>query len=440
MSLSLRLFRLFWALLWTAGLPLALIYLWRRGRKDPAYTAALAERFGHYTRPMPGAVWVHAVSLGELRSAVPLIRALFAQGERVVTTHFTPAGRAEAERVFAADIAAGRMQAVWVPFDVGWAFAGFFRTFRPRYGLVMEIEIWPGMVFAARGAGVPLLMCNAQYPADSLARDARGLRLRQQVMAGFAGALVKSDLQARRFAGAGVQNIAVTGELRFDQPVPQGQVQAGAAARHWIGAAHRRVICIASAIEGEDPIFLHAIAALRQDHAARGAAMPLFVYVPRRPERFDEVAATLAATGLTVLRRSSLPGAFAPEGWPAPGECPDVFLGDSLGEMYAYLSMADTAVIGGGFNPKGSHNISEALVLGLPVLTGPHVQTIEFPFFEAEAAGVALRCAGGEELARHLIAGWRPDAAAIEGFVASQRDATARTLAAIPALLAAVRP
>src|SRR5690606_13282997 len=154
----------------------------------------------------PGAAWIHAVSLGELRSAVPLIRALLARGERVVVTHFTPAGRGETERVFAPEIAAGRVQAVWVPLETQWAYRGFFRAFRPATGLVMERGLWPRMVFAARAAGVPLFMCNAQYPRRSMARDARGLQLRRQVMRGFAGALVKSQLQADRFAVAGVRN------------------------------------------------------------------------------------------------------------------------------------------------------------------------------------------------------------------------------------------
>ncbi|RYH98048.1 MAG: 3-deoxy-D-manno-octulosonic acid transferase, partial [Acetobacteraceae bacterium] len=135
-----------WSLLWHLGLPVVLVYLWRRGRKDPLYARHLGERSGRYRQRLPGAVWVHAVSLGELRSAVPLIRALLDRGDRVVTTHFTPAGRRESERVFAADIAAGRMAAVWVPFETSWAYAGFFRAFRPRAGLVMEIEIWPRMI------------------------------------------------------------------------------------------------------------------------------------------------------------------------------------------------------------------------------------------------------------------------------------------------------
>ncbi len=332
MRWSLRLFLWFWSFVWTAGLPVILLYLWRRGRRDTLYSAHLAERFGHHAVPFHGAVWIHAVSLGELRSAVPLIRAILARGDRIVTTHFTPAGRREAQRIFAGDISAGRMRTVWVPFETALAYRGFFNAFRPVCGLVMEIEVWPRMVFAARRARVPLFMCNAQYPAKSMARDARGLGLRHQVMRGFAGALVKSQLQADRFAAIGMSNIRVTGELRFDQPIPPEMIAAGSATRAWIGAARRRVIVIASTIEGEDPIYLHAIAALRAHHQALGLPAPLFVYVPRRPERFDEVARTVMAAGLSLRHRSALlSDDLAPVGLGVAGALPDVLLGDSLG-------------------------------------------------------------------------------------------------------------
>ena len=428
MTITLRLFLLAWSALWTLGLPIILFYLWRRARKDPAYLGHLSERFGRYPKPMPGGVWIHAVSLGELRSAVPLIRTLLARGENIVITHFTPAGRSESERVFAEEIRQGRLQAVWVPFETEWAYRGFFRAYQPVLGLVMEIEIWPRMVFSAKKHSVPLFMCNAQYPRNSLVRDSRGLRLRQQVMQGFTGALVKSEVQAKRFADSGVKNISVTGELRFDQPVPTAQVQSGIAARTWLGATDRRVVCIASAIEGEDAIFLEAIQRLITHTEQTGDATPLFVYVPRRPERFDEVAEILAQSGLSLLRRSELWASLDPSEWGQAPDCPDILLGDSLGEMYAYLAMADDVVVGGGFSPKGSHNISEALMLGKPVLTGPYVQLIEYPFYEAEAAGVARSVQDGEALGAALINSEYADRDHILKFVASHSNATSRTI------------
>jgi 3-deoxy-D-manno-octulosonic-acid transferase len=427
-----RLFLLGYALLWAAALPVVLAYLWRRGRRDALYWQHPGERFGFYARSLPGSVWVHAVSLGELRSAVPLIRALLDRGQTVVTTHFTPAGRREALAVFAADIAAGRLCPVWVPLEYDWVYRRFFRAFRPLCGLVMEIEIWPRMIASAHRRGVPLFMCNAQYPLKSLERDRARAPIRAELMTGFAGAFVKSDLQAARFAGVGVQGIAVTGELRFDQPIPGAQLQAGLHARTWLGAAARPVVALASVVEGEDPLFIAAIGAAQAAHAAAGLEPPLFLYIPRAPEHFDAVAGLLAQAGLATLRRSDgFDAAFAPVGTP-PGPL-DVLLGDSLGEMYAYLAMSDRVVVGGGFTPKGSHNISEALSLGKPVMSGPDIHTIEYPAMEALDARVLTRLE--DEAA--LRAALAPDHAAdppparIAAFFAQHSGAVAKTLAAL---------
>jgi 3-deoxy-D-manno-octulosonic-acid transferase len=437
--MRLWLFLRLWSLLWHLGLPAVLVYLWRRGRKDRLYSQHLAERFGRYRERMSGTVWIHAVSLGEMRSAVPLVRALLDRGDRVVTTHFTPAGRREAERVFAADIATGRMAAVWVPFETAWAYAGFFRAFRPRAGLVMEIEIWPRMIFAAKAAGVPLFMCNAQYPTKSMIRDAK-LKLRHTLMQGFAGAFVKSDLQARRFASVGVKNITVTGELRFDQPIPPHLIAAASALRAPL-AGDRPVITFASVVEGEDDLYLDAIT-----QALRHPSRPFVVYVPRKPERFDAVAAMLAARGLMAVRRSELLDAtLAPKTPPSPprgrragGEGqspdgPDILLGDSLGEMYFYIALADRVVTGGGFTPHGAHNIIEPLALKRPVIVGPEIHTIEYPATEAIAAGVCLWVKSPEALAAALTDWPGPAPEAIEVFFAAHAGAARRTLVALDA-------
>lgn len=421
--MKLWLFLRLWSLAWHLGLPVVLAYLWHRGRKDPMYTQALGERFGRYRQDMPGAVWVHAVSLGEVRSAVPLIRGLLDRGERVVITLFTPAGRREAEKVFAAEIAAGRLAAVWVPFETSWAYAGFFKAFRPRLGLVMEIEIWPRMIFAAKAAGVPLHMCNAQYPSDSMARDVR-LGIRPALMRGFAGAFVKSDLQAERFASVGVQNLRATGELRFDQPIPPAHLAAAAAVRPTLGP--RRVIAFASVTEPEEPLFL---AAAQELLAVR--TPPVILFIPRAPERFDALARAMTEKGILFARRSQrLDRKLAPL-----SQAPmDLLLGDSLGEMYFYLALADRVVVGGGFQPKGSHNIIEPLALKKPVLVGPQIQTIEYPAVEAIDAGVCLQTTA-ERLVQDVQDWPDPTAPKMAAFMAAHSGATARTLAAVEAIL-----
>ena len=421
--MRLRVFLAVWSALWTLGLPIILGYLWWRGRKDALYRQRVGERLGRYDRTLTGSVWVHAVSLGEVRSAVPLIQALIMRGERVVITAFTPAGRREAKRVFAPDISAGQVAVIWVPLETGWAFRRFFRAFSPKLGLVMEIEIWPRMVAASAAAGIPLFMCNAQYPTPSMARDAKGT-LRHTVMRGFAGALVKSDLQAQRFASIGLRNIHVTGELRFDQPIPQRLVGAGHAARHAL-AQGRPVIAFASVVEGEDSIYLDAV-----EHVLSQGPRPFIVYVPRKPERFDEVARLIAKRGIAMVRRSEVLDAnLTVLGEPKA----DLLLGDSLGEMYAYLAMADRVVTGGGFIPAGAHNIIEALALGRPVIVGPNIHTIEYPATEAIAAGVCLRVETGGDLTTALSPeGWQgPTAPAIAAFLADHSGATVKTMAAI---------
>ncbi|WP_461306282.1 3-deoxy-D-manno-octulosonic acid transferase, partial [Albidovulum sp.] len=146
-SRRLRVALLAYRALWWLGLPLVLAYLAWRGRRDRDYAARLRERFGVYP-PFAGAapVWIHAVSLGEMRSATPIVTALLDESIPVLLTHFTPAGRREAARALAGPIAAGRVLPVWVPFELGFAWRRFLRHFAPRCGLVMEIEIWPVMI------------------------------------------------------------------------------------------------------------------------------------------------------------------------------------------------------------------------------------------------------------------------------------------------------
>ncbi len=420
-TFRLRRWMLLYRLIWIVGFPLIMLYLWRRARKDTLYGKHLGERFGSYA-PMQNAVWVHAVSLGELRSAVPLIRELLDRGEKVVTTHFTPAGRREAERVFAADINAGNLRPVWVPFEFRWTFRRFFKAFTPKYGLVMEIEIWPVMIMECRRKGVPLFMCNSQYPSKSYLRDTTKTKARADLMRGFAGALVKSDLQRERFASIGVENIAVTGETRFEQPIPPHLVERGETARKRL-APNRRVITIASAVEGEDETYIAAI------KATRGPDAPLFVYVPRKPERFAEVGEMLRAAGLKVAERSTTFDADLMYSGQAPDI--DVLLGDSLGEMYFYLAMSDQAIVGGGFTPHGAHNVIEPLALKKPVIVGPEIWTIEYPAVEAIAAGVCTHVQTEAELVNAIEAGPKASPDTINAFFAAHTGAVEKTLQAV---------
>ena len=343
--MKLRLFLVVWRLAWFVLMPGMLFYLWNRGRRDPLYRQRLGQRFGRHGKRGQPHIWVHAVSIGELRSAVPLIRAFLDRGEHVVTTHFTPAGLREAEKVFGKEIASGVLSAVYVPFDYGLAFRRFFRAFRPKVGLVMEVEFWPGMIMSARRAGVPLFLCNGQYPVKSYERDRGRVLSPALLVPGFAGVMVKSELQAERFRALGQPHVAITGEMRFEQPIPPNQVKAADEARP-VMAGGRRVITLASVVEWEEDLFVSAI----EDTLKTASNPPQFVLVPRAPERFERVAAKLEAAGVRFARRSK---SFDADLKATENEQIDVLLGDSLGEMYFYLGLGDVAVAGGGFNPRG---------------------------------------------------------------------------------------
>ncbi len=422
--MSLRRFRLLYPLLAHLLLLPALAYLLWRSRRDAGYRAHPAERLGLYRQRMDGPVWLHAVSLGEVRSAVPLVRGLLDRGETVVLTHLTPAGRREASRVLAADIAAGRVASVWLPYETSWAYAAFFRAFRPRAGLVMEVEHWPQMILSARARGVPLFPCNAQYPRRSVLADRRR-PWRRGLIALYAGAFVKSELQAERFRATGLAGVEVTGETRFDQPVPATLRAAGARLRDWF-APGREVIAFASVVEGEDAIYLEAIRRLWSV-----PPRPAVLYIPRRPERFAETAGRLRAAGIAFVRRSEVLGPDLAPKASAPGV--DLMLCDSLGEMYGFLAAATRVVVGGGFTPAGAHNIIEPLAAGRPVVTGPQTWPIEYPFEEARAAGVARAVAAPEDLAAAILS-FTPEPATMARFFAAHSGASGRTLAALDRL------
>ncbi|MEP2533122.1 glycosyltransferase N-terminal domain-containing protein [Shimia sp.] len=430
----LRVFMFFYRLAWLILLPVILLYLHRRSRKDPLYFQHLGERFGRYDRPLPrGALWVHGVSLGETRSALALIHLMLERGEHVVITNVTPAGRREAEKQFGVAIKSGKLAVVWAPLDMPFCYRRFFSACTPRIGLPLEVEIWPDMIATAHKCGVPIYLCNSQYASRPLARDSKGLRMRQRIIANCDGALVKSQLQADRFAAIGLTNITVTGELRFDQPIPEGLLSAAPAARASLCAQDRPFITIASGVEAEEDLYIALIEDVQKTARAKSLPVPYFVYVPRAPERFTPLAEKIQTAGLSVCQRSEIFPSGPVGLTKTPDHMPeaDVFLGDSLGEMYFFLALADQVIVGGGFNERGAHNIIEPLATGKPVLVGPYVWTIEFPFVEAKAAGVAKSYDTPMAMIQALSDEKAASKQAIAAFVASHRGASTRTLEAI---------
>ncbi len=434
-----------YALTWLLGFPLAAVYFLLRGLRDRRYLRHLEERLG-FGSVLEGAIWIHAVSLGEVRSAGPLVRRLAGRGEDVLITCLTPAGRQEADRLFRDSAGRGRVLARYPPLEISGAWRRFLRSCRPSLGLVLEFEIWPVMIMSARRRKIPLYLCNTQITTRNLERSGILQDARLKLVEAFSGAFAKSELHAGRLRERGVQRVHATGELRFDQPVPELMTYAADRIVRLSGLRipGRPVITLTSVVEGEDDGYLEMMRLLRSLPSACSAGRPLFVYVPRAPERFGKVARMLAGAGLSVLRRSEILNAnLALEQRARPGDA-DVLLGDSLGEMPFYIALADLVVAGGGFVAKGAHNVIEPLAQKKPVFVGPHIWTIEYPAREAIAAGILNRVDTADELATgigELLAS--PDRIAKIGeraaaFRDAHSDATSRTIAAIDRIRAAI--
>jgi len=420
--------RLFYCAVWWFAMPLVLLRLWRRGRKEPGYRQHIGERLGFYA-PLPALaprfIWVHAVSVGETRAAEPLVDALLRQypEHSILLTCMTATGRATGAQVFGKHGA--RVVQSFLPYDTGWMCGRFLRHFKPAVCILMETEVWPNLMAQCKRHRVPVMLANARLSERSLRRGQRFARLLQPAAEAIDCVGAQSEADAARLRAFGARHVEVTGSLKFDVQPPADMVERGLAWKRAVG--ERKVLLCASTREGEERLILDALVKI-------GHVDWLTVIVPRHPQRFDEVAALIESQGLSLRRRSVLGEHFTVDGI-------DVVLGDSMGEMFAYYALCDVAFIGGSLLPLGGQNLIEALALGKPVLIGPHTFNFQLITEDAVAAGAALRVSEAGELMRV----WRElqsvDARremmsrAAAGFAGQHQGATRRTVVLLERLL-----
>lgn len=404
-------------------LPWGLLHLLWRARRQPEYLRHWGERFGFYSNaPAVPLIWIHAVSVGETRAAQPLVAALKVRypNHRILLTHMTPTGRQTSEALFGDGV-----ERIYLPYDYPGAVRRFLDHYRPSLGLIMETELWPNLIAACRARDVPLALVNARLSEKSARRYARLPRLTREALSNLAAIAAQNEADAERLRALGAPRVEVLGNVKFDIAPPADAATTAAAFRARIG--DRRVFLAASTREGEEPLLLEA---WQEKVGAGGTA--LLAIVPRHPQRFDEVAALVAARGLALQRRSD-------EAAVAVGT--QVWLGDSMGEMFAYYAAADVAFVGGSLRDFGCQNLIEPCAVGTPVLLGPSTYNFAEAAREALAGGAARQCNRAAEIVATAMA-LLADAAAREemreagmAFAARHRGATARTLALIERLL-----
>jgi 3-deoxy-D-manno-octulosonic-acid transferase len=354
-----------------ALLPWAFLYLLWRSRRQPQYRRHWRERLGFFSGRSHGlgrTVWIHAVSVGETRAAQPLVAALRSRYPelRIVISHMTPTGRETSQALFGTSL-----ERVFLPYDTPGAMRRFLDHFQPTIGLIVETELWPNLVAACERRKLPLLLVNARLSARSAGRYARFPTLTRQTLRGLSAVAAQGDDDAQRLRDLGAREVTVLGNMKFDIEPPPAQLALGLELRAGLGK--RPLLLCASTREGEEALILDAWQRL-------GNTDVLLALVPRHPQRFDEVAAMVAERGLTVCRRSAniLPTLDTA-----------VWLGDSMGELFAWYAAADVAFVGGSLLDHGCQNLIEACAVGAPVLIGPST----FNFADAARAAIDAQAA-----------------------------------------------
>lgn len=403
---------------------LPLFFLWR-GLREPGYRRHIGERYGFGPPVPPGGVWVHGVSAGEVQVACALLKALHARhpGLPLLVTTTTPIGRARAQALLG-DTTTIR----YAPLDLPFVVARFLARARPRALVIVETELWPNLFRECRRRGVPLVLASARVSARSVQRYRRFASLFGDALAHDVSIGAQSDADAQRFVeiGADPARVRVAGNLKFDFALPADVPARAARLRERLGDG-RPVWVAGSTHEGEEDVLLAAHERIRRVHADA-----LLVLVPRRPERFEAVAAALRRRGIATVRRSS-------------GEAvrldTAVLLVDVLGELLPFYGAGDVAFVGGSLVPVGGHNLLEPAALAKPILSGPHTQNavgIADLFLQA---GAAHTVHDDEQLAARVTAYMTdPASAARDGRAAlaameANRGALARVVEIVEPLL-----
>ena len=405
------------------ALPL-LLWLWWRGRSEPAYRGRLGERLG-FIDPEPAStdgILIQAASVGEVQAVRPLIEAL--QGRwplhAVTVSTQTPTGAATLQSHWGQ-----RVQHLFAPLDTPGACARFLDRLQPRLLVLVERELWPELLLQCRARAIPVVLVNARLSE----RSARGYRrwraLMQPVWSQLTvvGAADAPSLDRLRALGVPNERLVHTGNLKFDVPDPTSHTSMPA----WTDAGP--VVVAGSTHEAEEVQLLDAWPrfAARQPSA-------VLVLVPRHPQRFEAVSNMLAQRGIAHARRSR-------------GEQPDaqrrVLLGDTMGELTHWYRQATVCFIGGSLQSIGGHNALEAMAEGKPVLFGPHTRNFETLYQQVLEVDAGQMVSSGAELFE-VIEDWlqHPEDIPSRGeralrFVQAQRGASARTLSAWDRLLPA---
>ena len=405
------------------AIPLVLIRYLAKGLRQRAYFKGFTQRFGFVSHAVsPGAIWVHAVSVGEVNAAAPLIKALLNMQYSVVITCVTPTGAAQIRRTFGESV-----DSCYAPIDSAFFVAKFLSIAKPAALIILETEIWPNMIRCCAKRHVPVYFANMRI-SDRTHRIAQRVRpLFEHVTQSVKRFNVQTERDHDRIASLGIEDsrIRVTGSLKFDTVVAEDLDRIGAQLRSRWGP-DRPAVILGSSHDPEERIFVEVFTRLRADYPDL-----VCIIVPRHPERFDSVCKDLVRTGCKVLRRTDWNRTVS-------GENVDIVLVDTMGELVDFYSACDIAVVGGSFVEVGGHNVLEPLAAGRPVIFGSCMSNFAEVAKSVVEHRAGVQVADGDGLFDAVKAylnddRLRSDAAANgQAFIELNRGALKRTLDGLP--------
>jgi len=414
-------------------------FLWRGFSALPNadYWRSLPQRFGFLPRSFrqtaPGAVWLHAVSVGEVLACVELLAGLRAALPRTPVFVFcsTLAGRAMAEEKLA-DLAEG---VFYAPVDYAFAVRRVLRALRPSVLAIAETEIWPNMIREAKRTGAAVTIVNGRISDRALPRYVRLRWFFSAALAGVDSILAQSERMRQRFTGAGAapERVRVGGNLKYD--FSPKAVDAGSPVRAWLEALGPAKIWIAASTMppaepgdvDEDDVVIDAFREAAREHPELA-----LILAPRRPERFDVAARKLEAAGIGFVRRSEMDG--TDDGRRSSVPPARVLLLDTIGELSGLFSLADVVFMGGTLARRGGHNILEPALFAKPVVAGPHMENFQAIADDFHKADAYVEIAHGPELAgalRRLLDDPGQIGERARACAEARRGATARAVAEI---------
>jgi 3-deoxy-D-manno-octulosonic-acid transferase len=389
---------LIYSLLFTLGVVVtAPYYLWRL-RGNLIAGAGWRERFGFLPSQLQapagdneaGALWVHAVSVGETLAVASLVQELQRRypDRRIFLSQVTPAGRQASESRLPG--VTGRF---YLPLDWRWSVERVLERIRPELLLIVETELWPNLLRAAHDSGARVALINARLSNRSFKgyRLARPFMRRVLECVDWVGAQSPTDAERFRALGAKPDRVGVTGNVKFDGKPPQSGELVGQLQGAIHGAERGPVVVAASTMAGEEAFLLPAWQEIRRQYAK--AAL---ILAPRHPARFDQVAQLLSRAGLTFVRRSALTaGGTAHRDQLASCE---ILLLDSVGELAGVFALADLVFMGGSLVPTGGHNLLEPAFWSKPILFGPHMENFRDVSALFLNAGAAVQVRSASDL------------------------------------------